>query len=65
MASSKPRPRIGLPEAVKRIDKAPEREMGTPPRPYQSAWSKKKGPTSVTKAELAAVKRLRGKASLH
>jgi len=63
MASSKPRPRIGLPEAVM-IDKA-QREMGTPPRPYRSPGSKKKGPPSVTKAELAAVKRLRGKASLH
>jgi len=34
MGSSKPRSRIDLPEAVKRMDKALKRATGTPPRPY-------------------------------
>jgi hypothetical protein len=61
MASSKPRPHVGLPEAVKRKDKAPKRETGTPPRPYGPAGSKKKGPPSVTRSELAAMKRCAAK----
>ena len=65
MASSKPRPRMGFLEAAKRMDKALERETGTPPRSYRPAGGKKQSPPSVTKADLAAVKRLRGKASLH
>ena len=33
--------KIGLPEAVKRMDKALKRETGTPPKPYRPARTKK------------------------
>jgi hypothetical protein len=65
MASSKPRSRIDLPEAVKRMDKALERQTGTPPRPYRPEGDKKKRPPTATKRDLAATKRLRGKSTLH
>ena len=42
MATSKPRSRIDLPQAVKRMDKALKRETGTPPRPYRPRRDKKK-----------------------
>jgi hypothetical protein len=68
MASPKPRSRIDLPEAVKRMDKALKRETGTPPRPYRPARDKKKRPPkrppSVSKKD-AATKRLRGKSTVH
>jgi hypothetical protein len=65
MASLKPRSRIDLSEAVKRMDKALKRETGTPPRPYRPTRDKKKRPPSVSKRDLAATKRLRGKSPLH
>jgi hypothetical protein len=65
MASSKPRSRIDLPQAVKRMDKALKRETDTPPRPYRPAHDKKKRPPSVGKRDLAATKRLRGNSTLH
>jgi len=65
MGSSKPRSRIDLPEAVKRMDKALKRATGTPSRPYRPARDKRKEPRSVSKRDLAATKRLRGKSTLH
>jgi hypothetical protein len=38
---SKPDDKIGLPEAVKRMDKALKRETGTPPKPYRPMRTKK------------------------
>ena len=64
MASSKPRSRIDLPQAVKRMDKALKRETGTPPG-HRSARDKKKRAPSVGKGDLAATKRLRGNSILH
>lgn len=61
MAFSKPRSRIDLPEAVKRMDKALKRETGTPPKPYRPARDGKKGPPSVRKRDRAATKLLPSK----
>jgi len=62
MASSKPRSRIDLPQAV--MDKALKRETGT--RPTHSAGTgQQKRPPTVGKEDLAATKRLRGNSTLH
>ena len=39
--SPKSNDKIGLPEAVKRMDKALKRETGTPPKPYRTTRTKK------------------------
>jgi len=63
----KSRPRIDLAQAVKGMDKALKRETSTLPRAsaLDKNLDKKKSPPSISKADLAAIKRLRGKASLH
>jgi hypothetical protein len=49
VASSKPKPKakIDLSEAVKRMDRSIKRETGTPPKPFDSAPRKPIGKASI------------------